>query len=79
MEYEEKCKLSDDEIKFLFMGHGIMNMSELQQRDDAIRKIKVMMGVTIRQLARITGISRSVIDRMKRYGKTVHLSASFFI
>ena len=35
-----------------------------EERDDIIRKIKDIQGVTIRQLARIPGISKSVIDRM---------------
>lgn len=46
-----------------------MSVSELQgieqgKRDDMIRKLKEMRGVTVRQLARITGISKSVIDRV---------------
>ena len=42
--------------------------SELQQlhrdkRNEIIRKLKLIEGVTIGQLSRITGISKSVIDR----------------
>ena len=66
LEYEEKRKVSDEEVKILFMKLGIKNISELQQsekqkRDDAIKKVK---GITIRQLARIIGISKSVIGRL---------------
>lgn len=69
LEYEEKRKVSDEEVKFLFMKLGIKNLSELQQsekqeRDDAIKKVKAIKGVTIRQLARITGVSKSVIGRL---------------
>ncbi|WP_139902806.1 transposase [Clostridium thermarum] len=69
MEYEEKRKLTDEEIINFFIKLGIKNISELQQseklkRDDIIKKVKAIKGVTVRQLARITGISRSVIGRM---------------
>jgi len=36
---------------------------EKEQRDEIIRAVKLMDGVTIRQLSRITGMSKSVIDR----------------
>jgi len=44
-------------------------MSELQQleknkRNEIIREVKIVRGITIRQLARVTGISKSVIDRV---------------
>jgi len=46
---------------------GIATISALQrlkkeERDVIIKKMKDMQGVTIRQLARITGISKSMID-----------------
>lgn len=48
---------------------GIKSISQLQQlnkekRDEVIRRMKKREGITIRQLARVTGISRSVIDRL---------------
>jgi DNA-directed RNA polymerase specialized sigma24 family protein len=48
---------------------GISSNSALQkleeeERDAVIRKMKAMQDVSIRQLARITGISKSVIDRI---------------
>lgn len=69
LEYEEKYKLTDDEVKLYFITLGIKNMSELQQsekdkRNDIIRKVKTVKGITLRQLSRITGISKSVIDRI---------------
>ena len=42
----------------------ILQRLQREQRDDVIRKMKDMQGVTIRQLARIAGISKSVIDRI---------------
>jgi len=46
-----------------------MEPKELRQvekgkRDEIIRKLKLMNGVTIRQLSRMTGISKSTIDRV---------------
>lgn len=68
LEYNEKVRLTDSEARTLFAEFGIMNMSDLQKqekgkRDKIIRTIKAMNGITIRQLSRITGISKSVIDR----------------
>ena len=67
--YKEKATLSDKEIIDYLQKNGIVTISELQrykreERNNVIRKIKAMSGVTIRQLSRITGISKSVIDRI---------------
>jgi REP element-mobilizing transposase RayT/uncharacterized protein YerC len=69
LEYRDQMYASDQEVKEFLKELGIATISELQrvqreQRDDVIRKMKDMQGVTIRQLARITGISKSVIDRI---------------
>ena len=45
------------------MTIGELQRYKREERDNIIRKIKVMSGVTIRQLSRITGISKNVIDR----------------
>jgi REP element-mobilizing transposase RayT len=68
LEYEEKNRLLDSEVKKYLLRKGITNISELSQmaksqRDEIIRVIKLMDGVSIRQISRITGISKSVIDR----------------
>lgn len=69
LDYTEKVRLSDSEIRSYLAKFDIKNNSELQQldrekRNNIIRKIKYIEGVTIRQLSRITGISKSVIDRI---------------
>lgn len=61
-------RYKDEELFPIFREYGITRPTELQlmdkQRRDAIlREIKQMDGVSIRQLSRITGISRSVIQR----------------
>lgn len=64
-----RISLSDKEIMDYLQRLGIERISELQryekvQRDEVLRKVKAIPGVRIRQLARITGISKSVIDRI---------------
>ncbi len=68
LDYEEKIRMSDDEVRRCFSEYGLNNMSALQQlekskRNEIIKRVKSAKGITTRQLARITGISRSVIDR----------------
>lgn len=69
LDYKENMSLSDQEIIKYLSDTGVASISELQrleksQRDDVIRRMKGLQGVTVRQLARITGISKSVIDRI---------------
>lgn len=69
LEYEEIFRISDGEIMELLKRLGVVTISGLQrlprdQRDEVIKRIKAQKGVTIRQLARITGISKSVIERI---------------
>ena len=68
LEYEEKVKISDKEVIQYLEQLGTANISELQKfekgrRDEMLRKIKKIEGVTIRQIARITGIPKSIVDR----------------
>jgi REP element-mobilizing transposase RayT len=68
LEDEEKLRISDSEVKEYLKESGIIDSKELRQiekskRDEIIRKLKLLNGVTIRQLSRVTGISKSVIDR----------------
>lgn len=69
LENEEKLRVSDSEVKEYFKEAGVMNPKELRQlekskRDEIIRELKLLNGVTIRQLSRMTGISKSAIDRV---------------
>lgn len=70
LEFDELLKLTDsqviDEIKKL----GVKSISDLQKlekahRDKILIEIKKTKGVTIRQVARITGISKSVIGKLR--------------
>ena len=69
LEYQEKVIVTDQEILQYLRKQGITSVSQLQQlsreqRNNELRSLKERNGVTIRQLARITGISKSVIDRI---------------
>jgi REP element-mobilizing transposase RayT len=69
LDYTEKVAVSDKAVMDYLREMGITSISQLQQqnkeqRDEVIRKAKKIEGITIRQLARITGVSKSVIDRL---------------
>lgn len=73
---EEECLdlgknsgISDEEVIKYLKKLGIAGISELQQvkkenRDLIIRQLKEIDNITIRQIARIIGISKSTIQRM---------------
>jgi putative transposase len=65
-----KVRMSDSEVREYLRKLGITNSSLLQQmekgnRDETLVKLKQLNGVTVRQLSRITGISKSVIQRVQ--------------
>ena len=69
LEDDEKVKVSDIELRDKFVQLGIINASEVRQlekskRNDILKNLKSIEGVTIRQLSRMTGISKSVINRI---------------
>jgi hypothetical protein len=69
LEYAEKMKLNDIEIKEAILKLGLSSIAELQRlekvkRNDFIKVLKSLEGVSTRRLSRITGISKSVIDRI---------------
>ncbi|NMD72622.1 transposase, partial [Bacillus sp. DNRA2] len=62
---------SDQEVREYLNQLGIINTSTIQRmergaRDEVLSKLKKLNGVSVRQLSRITGISKSVIDRVHR-------------
>ncbi|WP_042143509.1 transposase [Paucisalibacillus sp. EB02] len=63
-------KYSDDDVREFLTRIGIPNSSAIQQmnkdkRNIVLLQLKEIEGISIRQLARITGISKSVIDRIR--------------
>lgn len=70
LEDKVKVRMSDSEVMKLLYNLGITNIGMLQQmnkenRDATLVILKELNGVTVRQLSRITGISKSVIDRVR--------------
>jgi REP element-mobilizing transposase RayT len=68
LEIEEMTRITDDEIRKHLAYMGISSMSDLQhlekaKRHEIIRSVKTINGISVRQLSRVTGISKSVIDR----------------
>lgn len=69
LDYDEKIRVSDIEIRAILSQHSVSNINQLLQlkkhkRDEIIKAIKSIDGATVRQLSRITGISKSTIDRI---------------
>ena len=69
LDISEKSRLTDNAVNKYLAKLDVKSISELQQseikkRNEIIRELKAIEGVTIRQLARVTGISKSVIDRI---------------
>ncbi|NQS77072.1 MAG: transposase [Peptococcaceae bacterium] len=65
---DKKPGLTDHQLRSYFAGLGLTDISELRElekghRDQIIRDLKALEGVTLRQLSRLTGISKSAIDR----------------
>lgn len=69
LEYEEKETVADKVLIEHLIKLNITSIEELQkltkvQRDDIIRQLKKIEGITIRQVARVTKISKSTIERI---------------
>ncbi|MDW7683252.1 MAG: transposase [Bacillota bacterium] len=68
LEYEDKVSLSDMElIEYIndlgLKSEEIRNLPN-SDRDAIIRKLKTLDGITIRQIAKITGLSKSMVGRI---------------
>lgn len=69
LDYDDFIRPSDNEIMDRIFSLGIKNISKLQQldkkdRDKILKELKTIKGISIRQLARVTGISKSLIGRL---------------
>jgi len=68
LEYTQTVKLDDNEAREIIKKiSGVKNISEIQvfeksKRNDIIRNLKAIEGLSIRQTARITGITRKIIE-----------------
>ena len=69
MDYDDIIKLTDKEVKEYIAKLGIKNIGELQnlnrdKRNSILKELKDIKGVSLRQLSRITGFSKSLIGRL---------------
>lgn len=69
LDFENFNKLTDDEVRERIKKMDIKNIDEISKynrdmRNDVLRKLKDTKGITIRQLSRITGVSKSIIGRL---------------
>ncbi|MDX8346133.1 transposase [Rossellomorea sp. YZS02] len=67
-DYRKTLK-SDDEVKEYMHRLGVtksmVQQMDREKRNKVLKKMKQLDGVTVRQLARVSGISKSVIDRVR--------------
>jgi hypothetical protein len=73
LDIQVKIIRSDQEIRDYLYQLGVSSTNSLQQmdkqdRDAILAKIKMMKGTSLRQLERVTGISKSVIGRARDTG-----------
>jgi REP element-mobilizing transposase RayT len=67
--FEDNISLTDTEVLKKLYDMGISNTSELQKleksrRNDHIRALKKTRGISIRQISWVTGISKSIVERL---------------
>ncbi|MBM7648416.1 REP element-mobilizing transposase RayT [Bacillus ectoiniformans] len=68
-----KTMITDKEVRDQMRKLGVENMSALQQmeredRDEVLAALKQLEGVSIRQISRVTGFSKSVVHRAEDRG-----------
>ncbi|RDI39180.1 transposase [Falsibacillus pallidus] len=81
LDYRIRMRLTDNDLREHMLAYGIRSGSDLQkleltQRNTILSRLKQIEGVSIRQLARITGISKSVIHRAGTEGQVSCPSAA---
>lgn len=69
LEYEEKSKITDENLDKYLMAFGLKNRYELRglertKRNTILKKMKLIDGITLDQLSKVSGISKSTISRL---------------
>ncbi len=70
LDYKDFIRLTDQDARLEILKIGITNINAISQldknnRDYVLSRLKKINGVSLRQLSRITGISKSIIERAK--------------
>lgn len=68
LDYEERCRIVDEELNKLVeerygVKKGLFHLVGNEERDVILKELKAINGVTIRQLVRVTGISKFIIEK----------------
>jgi len=68
LDYKEKHRITDEEIIKLIekkygIKKGLFHLLEKQKKNMILKKLKEKEGITIRQLARVTGASKYMVER----------------
>lgn len=68
LDYKERHRIADDElIKLIEEKHGVkkgfFHLLGKQEKDRVLKNLKAIDGVTIRQLARVTGVSKYMVEK----------------
>jgi len=69
LEFEDSVRINDEQLRTELKKMGIIRQSQFQQmsrdeRNSKLAKIRKIEGTSIRQISRVTGISKSVIGRI---------------
>lgn len=69
LDYQVRTKVTDSQVSDYLRTLGISDKNKIQQMDKkerstVLNSLKELNGVSIRQISRVTGISKSVIDRV---------------
>ena len=68
LDYKEKHRLTDEEIIKLIrekykVEQGMFHLVDIKELDVILKNLKSMNGITIRQLVRVTGISKFIVEK----------------
>lgn len=67
LDYEERHRIEDDDIIKLIeekygVKKGYFHLPGRQEMDTILKNLKAINGVTIRQLVRVTGVSKYMVE-----------------
>mgnify|MGYP001401416991 CR=1 FL=1 len=68
LDYEEKHRTCDEEIIRILKGkygvrQGFFHILNRNEKEKILKELKSIRGVTIRQLARVTGVSKYLVEK----------------
>ena len=68
LDYQEKHRIADEEIVKLIedtygVKKGFFHLLGRKEKDLILKELKAINGITIRQLVRVTGISKSMVEK----------------